>query len=98
MSTKPTRPLLDVTGILAVLWMAIAGYESFTQTGLWSIVARMFGGATTLAAQAAVLGACLLAGWLVIAMAGWIAWRAFFEGRLDPDFPVARVQPLHVAR
>ena len=98
MSTKPTRALLDVTGILAVLWMAIASYESFTQTGLWSLVAHMVGGATTLAAQAAVLATCLLAGWLVIATAGWIAWRAFFAGRLDPDFPVARAQPLHIAR
>jgi len=98
MSTKLNRPLLDVTGIFAVLWMVLAGYESFTQTGLWSLVARMLGGATTLAAQTAVLATCLVAGWLVIAMAGWIAWRAFIAGRLDPDFPVARVQPLHSAR
>ncbi len=91
MISRPTRRLLDVGAIVAVAWMWIAIYESFTRTGLWPIIHEALGCVTTLTGQAAVLATCVLCGWLAVAAACWSIWRVFLHGRAAADFPTARL-------
>ncbi len=83
MISKPLRTLLDVAALGAVAWLWIVVYESFTRTGVWAIVAREVGGVTTMPAQAAVIAACVLMGWLVLAGSVWLIWRLLLRRRDD---------------
>jgi hypothetical protein len=82
--------VLDVAAVVAVAWTWHAIYESFTRTGLWCVLARALGGATTLPSELVVLAACMLAGWLPLAVGcALVVSRALRPGR--PALPVARV-------
>jgi hypothetical protein len=92
MVSKPTRTLVDIASIVGIAWMWISVYESFTRSGLWLILARAVGGATTLPSEATVLAACVLVGWLSLSGACWVGWWAFLRDRVGGDFPVARLR------
>ncbi len=81
MASKPLRTLLDVAGLGAIVWLWVVVYESFTRTGFWAIVAREVGGVTTMPAQAAVIAACVLMGWLALAGSVWLIWRLVLRPR-----------------
>lgn len=87
---RPTRTLVDIACLLAVAWLWIAIYESFTRSGLWLIISRAVGGATTLPSELAVLVMCVLAGWLPIVLVLWLVWRVALHGRVERDFPAAK--------
>lgn len=89
---RSTRTLVDVAAILAVAWLWIAVYESFTRSGLWLVISRAVGGATTLPSEAAVLAACVLLGWLALASSCWLAWRLFLRSKRGRDLPEARLR------
>jgi hypothetical protein len=88
---KLTHPIFDVAGALAVVWLWTAIYESFTHTGVWRVIDSAAGNVRGMVAEAAVLAACVLAGWFVLAAASWIAWRLIAGDAPRTDFPVARL-------
>ncbi len=91
MVSTRTRFIVDIGLLLAVAWFWIAIYESFTRSGLWLVLSRMVGGATTLPSELALLSISVLLGWSCLAAACWIVWRVIVFGKLDPDFPAARL-------
>ena len=95
MTSRSTRTLVDVALLAAIAWMWISIYESFTRSGLWPVLSRGVGGATTLHSELAVLAFCVLVGWFPIATVSWLVWRLALRGKLDPDFPAARLRRRH---
>jgi hypothetical protein len=91
MLPRSTRTIVDLASLFGILWMWTAVYESFTRSGLWLILSRAVGGATTLPGEAALLAACVLAGWLVLAVWSWVAVIVTERVRAVRDFPAARV-------
>jgi hypothetical protein len=89
---KLTHPIFDVAGALAVVWLWTAIYESFTHTGLWSLIDDLAGNARGMVAEAAVLAASVLTGWFALAISSWGAWRVFARDVQHADFPVARTR------
>ena len=89
---KPTPPLFDVAGVLAVVWLWTAIYESFTRTGLWRVLDDAAGNTHGLVAEAAVLAICVLTGWFALATTSWVAWRIFVRAARARDFPTARAR------
>ncbi len=83
------RNAIDVAALLGLAWLWIAIYESFTHSGLWLVIDDAFGAVRTMAAQAAVLGGCILVGWVVIAAAA--ALCTWGLERLECGLPAARV-------
>ena len=92
MARRSTKTLIDVASLVAVVWMWISIYESFTRSGLWRMLSDALGGATTLASELAVLAMCVLIGWLSLAASCWLVWRYALRRRVDPDFPSARLR------
>lgn len=93
MMTRRARTVVDVVLLFAMVWAWIAIYESFTRSGLWLILSRMVGGATTLPSELALLSLCLLLGWSCFAGLGWVVWRVARIIERRADFPVARARP-----
>ncbi len=91
MVSKPTRTLVDLVGVAGIAWLWLAIYESFTRSGLWRVIADAVGGVPTLACQAAVLGTCLMIGWITIAATAWTLWFLLLRRRPAADFPTARL-------
>ena len=98
MVSRRTRTLVDIALLLATAWFWIAIYESFTRSGLWLILSRIVGGATTLPSELALLSLSVLAGWLCVAALFWLAWRVIAPRELHPDFPVARLRSYYARR
>lgn len=89
---KLTHPIFDVAGALAVVWLWTAIYESFTHTGMWRVIDNVAGNVRGMVAEAAVLAACVLAGWFVLAASSWLVWRLFARDAHASDFPTARAR------
>ena len=92
MAARGTRSLIDVASLVAIGWMWISIYESFTRSGLWLMLSTAVGAAPTLASELAVLAMCVLVGWLSLAASCWLVWYFALRRRIDPDFPRARLR------
>lgn len=92
MVSRRARTVVDVVLLFGMAWAWIAIYESFTRSGLWLMLSRMVGGATTLPSELALLSLCLLLGWSCFAGVGWLAWRMARILERSADFPVARAR------
>lgn len=92
MMTRRARTVVDVVLLFAMVWAWIAIYESFTRSGLWLMLSRMVGGATTLPSELAILSLCLLLGWSSFAGIGWLVWRVVRILDRRADFPLARAR------
>jgi len=88
---KLSHPIFDVAGVLAVTWLWTAIYESFTRTGVWRVIDDSVGNVRGLAAEAAVLTACVLAGWLAFFAGAWVLWRLFAHEAHDDALPTAAI-------
>ena len=92
MVSRRTRTVVDVVLLFAMVWAWIAIYESFTRSGLWLMLSRVVGGASTLPSELALLSLCLLLGWSCFAGVGWLVWRVARILERSADFPVARAR------
>ncbi|HEY6036992.1 MAG TPA: hypothetical protein VIV58_22085 [Kofleriaceae bacterium] len=88
---KLSHPIFDVAGALAVVWLWTAIYESFTRTGVWRLIDDAVGNVRGMAAEAAVLGACVLAGWFAFFAGAWLLWWLFARHPRADDFPTAAI-------
>ena len=91
MTSRPTRVLFDVLVFCANAWLWLAVYQSFTRSGVWRVIDQALGRPSELHAQTAVLGVCVLVGWLFLALVGWSLSRVLVTHR-SAVLPIARAR------
>jgi hypothetical protein len=91
MISRATRTLVNLAAVIGGCWLVVVFYEAFRGSGLWHVVDRWLAD-DTVDSTAGVFAVCMFAGWIPIMAVAWLVWRVFLRGRVDEDFPVARVR------
>lgn len=77
--SRATRFLVNAASIVALGWLALVFYQSFTNTGLWRIVRDALSSDYSTPGPAGVFAICVLAGFTPIAAVSWVIWRVFLR-------------------